>query len=112
MKVSFNGIGEKLVTFINEGAAADQMVKVSAAGTVSPCAEGEKFAGMAVFAEGGYASVRLGGFVTASYTGTEPGFGYVALVADGNGGVKTGEGGGSYLVVDKDTVKGTLTFCL
>lgn len=112
MKVSFNGIGEKLVTFINDGAEAGQVVKVSGAGTVAPCAEGERFEGLALFTEGGYAGVRLGGFVTAAYSGTAPGYGRATLAADGSGGVKVSETGASYLVVDKDTAAGTVTFCL
>lgn len=112
MKVSFNGIGEKLVTFINDGAEAGQVVKVSDAGTVAPCAAGDRFEGLALFTEGGYASVRLGGFVTASYTGAAPGYGRVGLAADGSGGVQVSETGTSCLVVDKDTTAGTVTFCL
>lgn len=112
MKVSFNGIGERLVTFISDGAKAGQVVKVSGAGTVAPCAAGDGFDGLALFVEGGYASVRLGGFVTAAYTGTAPGYGRVGLSADGSGGVKADTSGVSYLVVDKDTAAGTVTFCL
>lgn len=112
MKVSFDGIGDRLVTFISNGVARGHVVKVSAAGTVSECAAGNAFDGVALFVEDGCAAVRLGGFVTVNYSGTAPGFGRAILAADGNGGVKTAETGDSYVVVDKDTTAKTLTIIL
>lgn len=112
MKVSFNGIGEKPVTFISGGAKAGQVVKVSGAGTVAPCGEGDGFDGLALFVEEGCACVRLSGFVSAAYSGTVPGYGRVGLSADGSGGVKADESGREYLVVDTDSTAGTVTFCL
>ena len=46
MKVSFDGIGGKLVTFLNNQAKKGEVVKVSAAGTVSPCGSGDGFDGV------------------------------------------------------------------
>ena len=112
MKVSFDGIGERLVTFISNNVTKGHVVKVSAAGTVSECSAGDAFDGAALFVEGGYAAVRLGGFVTVSYSSTAPAYGRAILVADGSGGVKTAESGDTYIVVDKDTTAKTVTIIL
>ena len=112
MKVSFDGIGEKLVTFISNNVTKGHVVKVSAAGTVSECSAADPFDGAALFVDGGYAAVRLGGFVTVGYTGTAPGVGRAILVANGSGGVKTAESGDTYLVVDQDTTAKTVTIIL
>ncbi len=112
MNVSFDGIGDKLVTFINSSATAGSVVKVSAAGTVAPCSAGDAFDGVAMIADGGYAGVCLRGFVTVGYTGTAPAVGRAILVANGSGGVKTAESGDTYLVVDKDTTAKTVTIVM
>ena len=47
MKISFDAIGEKYVTFLaGSGAAKGQVCKVSANDTVSGCAAGEAFCGV------------------------------------------------------------------
>ena len=112
MNVSFNGIGDALVTFLTSNATRGSVVKVSAAGTVALCSAGDAFDGVAVFVDGGYAGVRLGGFVTVKYSGTAPAVGRAVLVADGSGGVKTAESGSTYLVVDRDTTAKTVTIKL
>ena len=113
MKVAFNSIGEHLVTFASNGVNKGEPVKVSAAGTVSPCSAGDVFDGAAVDVRGGYASVALDGFVTLPYTGTAPGIGHVTLAADGSGGVKTAASGGrTVLAVDVDTAAKTVCFKL
>lgn len=114
MNISFEGIGEKPVTFISADAEKGKMVKVSAAGTVSKCAAGDTFDGQALYVEGGYASVKLSGFVKATYTGTKPAVGRAYLLADGSGGVKTDstKAGDVKLVVDVDESAGTVTFIM
>lgn len=122
MKISFDGIGERAMTFIAEGVKAGDAVKVSGAGTVSPCGAGEGFDGFAAGTRGGYAAVILGGAVTVPYSGDAPGFGRAELFADGSGGVtvtgvKDASGaviasGGEYLVVDVDTTGETVTFIM
>ena len=112
MNVSFNGIGGRPVTFLNNGAKAGEPVKLSAAGTVSPCAAGDAFDGVAALIDGTCAGVRLGGFVTVGYTGTAPVPGRAILTADGSGGVKTAESGDRYLVVDRDTAAATVTILM
>lgn len=116
MKISFDGIGERAMTFIADGVKAGDAVKVTGAGTVSPCGAGESFDGFASGTRGEYTAVILGGAVTAPYSGTAPGFGRVELFADGAGGVTVTGGkdasGGEYLVVDVDTVDETVTFIM
>lgn len=100
-KVSFEGIGEVVATFAcGEGVAAGQVVKVTADGTVGPCAAGEKFCGVALSAEGGFGTVQLGGLVKATVSGGGVQAGWVKLSADGSGGVKKDDTAGvEYLVV-------------
>ena len=113
MNVSFNGIGDKLVTFLNNGAEKGEVVKVSAAGTVAPCSDDDVFDGVAVFVDGGYAGVRLRGFVTVSYSGAAPSVGHSLLLADGSGGVAVDNSDGrDYLVVDVDTTAKTATILM
>ncbi len=104
MKISFGGIGEKMVTFIGEGVHAGDAVKVTGAGTVSPCADGEAFDGFVTGLCGEYAGVTIGGAVTARCTGPAPSFGRTELCADGSGGVKAAAAGSGArcLVVDYD----------
>ena len=112
MNVSFNGIGDGLVTFVNHDASRGAVVKVSASGTVAPCAAGDAFDGVAVYADDMYAGVQMGGFVTVAYSGTVPAVGRGILAANGNGGVKTAESGDTYLIVAQDTAAKTITIKL
>lgn len=109
MKVNFNGIGDKTVTFKADTATEGYVCKVSANGTVANCAAGDKFIGVARHIRAGYADVQLGGYAQLSYTGTTaPTLGWCALSADGSGGVKADAAGRQYLVVEMDASKGTL----
>ena len=88
-KISFEGIGEVVATFAcGAGVAAGQVVKVTADGTVGTCSAGEKFCGVALSAEDGYAAVQLGGLVKVPVSGGSVTAGWVKLSADGSGGVK------------------------
>ena len=114
MNVRFEGIGERVVSFYNaetNPAAAGKAVKLSSGGTVSLCADGDKFAGFCVDADETAATVKIGGFVTAAYSGTAPTVGFCALCADAAGGVRTG-GGREYLVVEADTAAKTVGFIM
>ena len=111
MKISFEGIGENLVTFIGRDVKPGDPVKVSDAGTVSACAAGEAFDGFVAGLSGDYAGVILGGAVSVPYSGSAPGFGSVELCADGNGGVRSGSGS-RCLVVDVDDVENSVTFII
>ncbi len=120
-KVSFEAIGEEVVTFSNKssgGAKAGDCVKMSGNGQVCACANGNRFFGVAVSADSEYAAVQTRGFITMPYTSTAPTVGWGHLVSDGNGGVKKDSGnqgvytGDEYLVVAVDVTGGTVTFVI
>ncbi len=103
MKVAFEGIGRQSATFAASDVAAGQVCKMKENGAVTACADGDVFIGVVEGLRKGHAGVQLHGFAQLSYTGTAPGLGYVALAADGSGGVKTADTGRSVLVVQVDT---------
>ena len=100
MNVSFEEIGRLAVTFGHEGCVAGQVCKVSANGTVAPCAAGDKLCGIVEGVRGDYAAVQVAGFAEVPYSGSVA-LGHVSLCADGSGGVKAGAGR-EYLVVSVD----------
>ena len=106
MNVSFEEIGRLAVTFADGGVAAGKVCKVSGNGTVAPCADNDKFCGVVEGVRGGHAAVQVAGFVSVACSGTVE-LGYVNLCADGNGGVKAGEGR-EYLVVSVDETAKTV----
>ena len=114
MDVSFNGIGEKLVTFACGKAEKGQVVKVDGAGAVAPCGDGDTFDGVAALVDGGFAGVLLRGFTDVTYSGdSELKIGHNKLAADGNGGVKVDESKGKdYLTVAVDTANHVATILM
>ena len=114
MSVSFNGFSEKLLTFKNASAiTAGYPVKVSANNTVAACSAGDSFCGFAVESDSAYASVKIGGVVTAQYSGTAPAVGYATLAAAASGKVSVpASGGRQFLVLAVDSTAGTVTFIL
>jgi exo-beta-1,3-glucanase (GH17 family) len=135
MTVSFEGIGENVVTFYNAAASAAEAgypVKMSGSGEVCKAADGEAFVGVARAADADFAAVQTGGYAKAACSGTAPSVGLARLVADGGGGVKLDAGttvtvtvgetgydttgktytGRMYVVVDVDTAAGTVGFIL
>ena len=107
MKVSFEGIGESVVTFYNSktaAAGAGVPVKMSGNGEVCACADGDRFFAAALACDTDFAAVQTGGYVKLAYSGTAPAVGFAKLVSNGDGGVKLAETGGEFLVVDVDTV--------
>ena len=102
-KVSFDGIGEVAATFrADDKVMKGQTVKLDASGKALPCADNDRFAGVAMTAaRDGCATILIGGCITAAVSGSGVTCGYMSLVADGKGGVKkdTGSAGGEYLVV-------------
>ena len=115
MKVSFEGIGERAMTFFNADtnpAEAGKTVKMSAGAMVSACADGDKLAGLCIDADASLATVKTAGFVTASYTGADPAVGFASLAADAAGGVKVSAGGREYLVVEVDAAATPVGFIL
>lgn len=88
-QVSFEEIGAVVATF--EAAStveAGTVVKMSGDSQVSGCAAGERFCGVALSNEGGFAGVQVSGFAKVGYTGAGIAAGYQTLTADGAGGVR------------------------
>ncbi|MBR6431009.1 MAG: hypothetical protein IKS27_07320 [Oscillospiraceae bacterium] len=85
MKVSFEGIGDVMVTFeTRDNVIPYSPVKICGNGTVGPCVDGDEFDGIAIdVTEDGYASVLMHGYAEFEYTGTAPTFGKCSLVASG-----------------------------
>ncbi len=112
MKVSFDGIGENLITFYDGGSAnAGCMVKMSAPKTVDACGAGENFCGLCQVTDGEYAAVQTAGYISVGYTGSAPAIGWAKLAGDGEG-VCQSETGREYLVVDVDEINMTVGFML
>lgn len=111
MDVNFKGFGEKVATFIADTGLnqSNIPVKITAAGTVAKCTDGDKFCGMCLSVRDGYATVQLSGFVTANALGSiAPG--YQTLSAGANNLIKTSQTGREYLVVE--STSGTVGFIL
>ncbi len=104
METCFNGIGETAATFAaQEGVTAGMPVKLTANGTVGPCAAGDDFCGVALNARCGYAAVQLRGCAELTFNGTAPGVGWQNLSAAADGKIQLASTGGrQYLVVDSD----------
>ena len=115
-KVSFEGIGEVVASFYAEGALkSGQTVQSGGNSAVKLCPAGERFCGVAAGqSRMGCVAVQTGGFAQVSCGDAAVTVGYVALVGDGNGGVKKAASGGSgqeYWVVAVDGA-GTITIKL
>lgn len=115
-KVSFEGIGEEVVTFYADGAVkGGQVVNCGGDSTVKACGAGERFCGVAVAPDrGGFVGVQTGGFAQVSCADATVTVGYVKLTGDGSGGVKkagTSDAGQEYWVVADDGA-GTITIKL
>lgn len=93
-KVGFQGIDELVVTFKADVALTVQdegkLVKCTETDTVGKTVEEDAFLGqMLKFEDRGTCSVRMGGYFELTYSGTAPTVGYVNLVSDADGNVKT-----------------------
>ena len=88
-KVSFEEIGSVAASFYaGEGVKVGQVVQVSGAETVGVCGDGGRFCGVAVSVAGdGVCAVQVRGFVSVA-AGADVAPGWMALVADGAGGVR------------------------
>ena len=110
-QVSFDDIHSVAATFAaQEGVVSGQVVKITANGQVGPCTANDQFCGVAL-SGAPFAGVQVKGFATVKATGSVS-LGYVKLVADGTGGVKAGETGREYLVVETDSTAGTAVLYL
>ena len=103
MDISLNGFGENVATFAVSGEVKSGMpVKISANGTVAPCAAKDKFCGLVLSVHNGYAAVQMTG-----YAGTKPTVGYQTVNADGTGKVQVETTGRLLLITDVDEPEGT-----
>jgi hypothetical protein len=113
MNIAFDGIHEVVATFLAEdGLVPGQVVKVTANGTVGPCSSGDGFCGQVLSLRQGAAAVQLGGFLQVSCANGCPSLGKAAVVSDGSGGIKTGNGGLVVQVVSVDNDSKTATIYL
>lgn len=109
MNISYEEIGCLRVTFPAGGCAAGKVCKVNGGGQAAPCSAKERFCGLVESVHGSQAAVLLHGFAALPYSGAAPALGYVALSADGAGGVQVDTAGASYLAVAVDTAAKTVT---
>lgn len=104
MKVSFEGMGEQVVTFEAEtsgsgAVAAGKPVVVSANGKVSAASKsGDVPAGVAVSVRGDYAAVQVAGYVTLPCAGSLT-VGYQHIQLDASGKVTAASTGGRGVLV-------------
>ena len=110
-KISFEDIGAVVATCqVEDGVTGGQVVKLTGNAQVGPCAEGDKFCGVAMEPRTHIAGVQFKGFMTVSCTGSlTPG--WATLAADGEGGVKTATAGVAALVMGVNS-DGTAVICL
>ena len=104
MAISFEAIGERMVTFAaGMGLKEGKVCKVTANGTVGACGKDDSFIGVVSSVRGGAANVVMGGYVEVSYAGTTtPALGYAVLATDENGEVVPATTGRTCLVVSVD----------
>ncbi len=113
MKTAFHGLGQEFITYQTTAEAADagKVCKPSGDGMAAVCASGEEFFGVISHVRDGAAGVQTAGYVELAYTGTAPSVGWTGLVANGTGGVKTGDGH-EFLVISVDTTNMIVGFWL
>ena len=106
MSVSFGGMGEVVATFKTNGVVkAGNPVKMQSNGTVQACSNSDRFCGIAIsVADDGYATVQLGGYMKATYSGSAFSVGYAHALAASDGKVKADAGTESSVTVDSDTL--------
>ena len=113
MKVSFEGAGEQVLSFMKaSGVEKGSLVKLSANATVAKCAAGDNFAGVCIKADDSFADVKTAGYVELGYTGTAPAVGYAKLAAAGDGNVKTADTGREHLVINVDSTAAVVGFIM
>lgn len=114
MKVSFEGIGEQVLSFNKASdVSAGALVKMSTNSTVKACSAGDRFMGVCIAAGDSFAEVKTAGYVELGYTDDAPTVGYAKLAASTAGKVKTvTSGGAEYLVIKVDTTAGTVGFIM
>ena len=113
MKVSFEGVGEQVLSFVKASdVEKGSIVKMSANATVAKCAAGDNFAGVCIKADDSFADVKTAGYVELGYTGSAPAVGYAKLTAAGADKVKTADTGREYLVIKVDSSAAVVGFIM
>lgn len=112
--ISFNGFNEGVLTFADYGSALGAPVAVTNDSKTNTATNGSDFIGVCVNKIGdGYITAQISGYVELPYTGTAPTAGYACLIANGDGGVKTGTDiKKSYKVLKVDTENKIVGFIL
>jgi hypothetical protein len=113
MNLSHEGIGQWATTFACSNVKEGDVVTILEDGTVGVAVDGHIFCGqvLACDKDGKCCSVVMRGMVTVSCQG-EVALGNSIIVSDGNGGVREGEEGHYYWVVNSDPVAKTVTFLM
>lgn len=107
MSISFKGFNEQVLAFKTQGTVEEGMlVKMSDNATVTPCAGGNDFIGVAVYTHADIAAVQVGGYVSLPYSGTKPTLGKASICAASTNQIKTG-GDKTVTVVEIDEVNST-----
>ncbi|MBR5438564.1 MAG: hypothetical protein IKV21_06565 [Clostridia bacterium] len=107
MKNYLDGFERKDVTLLGLGTVSkDYTVAITDSFKVKNGANGSNFFGVCTHFANGMASVTIKGYTVVKFTGTAPSVGFVKLVCDGKGGVKTDDSGREILVVAVDTAEG------
>ena len=83
MNISYEGIGELVVTFPIGSGEVGKVCKVGQTGAADKCGIGDAFCGVLLSKESGRAAVQVEGFARVGYSGSKPAHGYVKLAADG-----------------------------
>lgn len=105
MEICFEGVGQVAATFKADGGEVrpGMAVSLTGYGTVGPGADGDALCGVVLGGvRGGAAAVQIGGVAQVGYSGAVPKAGWQELACDGQGGVKTAEGGLKCLVLAAD----------
>ena len=91
--IGFDGFEERVLTFCDDETCVKNAPVVMTEGeTVGLGGAGDAFIGVCLACRDGVAAVQMGGFVCLPYTGDAPDLGRTTLCADGEGGVKRGDG--------------------
>ena len=103
MKIDYKGIMENIVTFKESGTVnKGDFVKISDNDTVSKCAGGDSFDGIAVNVSNGIVAVKLSGFEKVDVA-SQPSFGRCSFCVNSDGKLESASTGGtSCLVVNYD----------
>lgn len=112
MNVSYEGIGRLAITMPNSSAQVGKLCSLDSMGKATLSGPGEPFLGLVEAVDKDMAAVQIQGIVTVSVTGSCPPRGYIKLISDGNGGVKTDASGKEYWVIAANNTASTITMKL